>query len=150
MDIEEFEDLVDRLGEDLAAWPDHDRKAAEVLLRNSAEAREIISEATSLRMAFARRPTAPAPAGLADRIIVQATSLRPPQPQPQATVLSEWLALLGPQFPFSRPAVILYLCFAAGLALSLSPVAGRRTASQVEVPTLFQACCGQWSAARNE
>ena len=148
MDIEEFEDLVDRLGEDLAAWPDHDRRAAEVLLRHSAEAREIISEATSLRMAFTGRPTETAPAGLADRIIVRATSLRPPQPQ--ATMVSDWLALVGPQFLFSRPAVILSLCFTAGLALSLSPVAGRRTASHVEVPTLFQACCGQWSAARNE
>jgi len=32
MDVSEFEDLIDRLGEDMSHWPDGQRVAAEELL----------------------------------------------------------------------------------------------------------------------
>ena len=71
MDVSEFEDLIDRLGEDLTCWPDDRRPAAEALLASSSEARALHEEAKALRQILAAPPVR-APAGLADRIAVAA------------------------------------------------------------------------------
>lgn len=71
MNVAEFEDLVDRLGEDLSRWPDAQRLAATDLLTASAEARALHAEAEALRRALAPTPVR-APAGLADRIVAAA------------------------------------------------------------------------------
>ena len=68
MDVSEFEDLIDRLGEDMSRWPDGQRAAAEGLLASSRDARALLEEARMLRQALAR-PAARAPAGLVDRIV---------------------------------------------------------------------------------
>jgi hypothetical protein len=72
MDIEEFEDLLDRLGEDLSRWPTEKQRSASVLLAQSGEARELLREAVSLRSLLSKPPVR-APEGLADRIFVQAS-----------------------------------------------------------------------------
>jgi hypothetical protein len=72
MDIEEFEDLLDRLGEDLSRWPAEKQKSASVLLAQSGEARELLREAATLRSLLSKSPIR-APEGLADRIVVQAS-----------------------------------------------------------------------------
>ncbi|MBR0829973.1 hypothetical protein JQ596_31035 [Bradyrhizobium manausense] len=72
MDVTEFEDLIDRLGEDLSLWPDDRRLPAERLLAESAEAQSLLAEACELRAALAAPPVR-APAGLADRIVTAAT-----------------------------------------------------------------------------
>ncbi|MBR0717092.1 hypothetical protein [Bradyrhizobium liaoningense] len=72
MDVTEFEDLIDRLGEDLARWPDDRRLPAEQLLSRSTEAQALLAQARALREALAA-PPARAPAGLADRIVAAAT-----------------------------------------------------------------------------
>ena len=78
MDVTEFEDLIDRLGEDLTRWPEDRRLAAEVLLTDSSEARAVHDEAKALRRALAA-PPARAPAGLADRIVAAARAQKKPE-----------------------------------------------------------------------
>ena len=75
MDVGAFEDLIDRLGEDLSLWPDVQRVAALELLTSSAEARVLHDEARTLRQLLAS-PRVRAPAGLADRIVAAAGKLK--------------------------------------------------------------------------
>ena len=70
-----FEDLIDRLGEDLSRWPSDQRLAAEQLLATSAAARTLHEEARELRKALSG-PAVSAPAGLADRIAAAASRLK--------------------------------------------------------------------------
>lgn len=74
MDVATFEDLIDRLGEDLSRWPDDQRVAAVQLLASSAEARTLYEEAGAVRRALAAPPVR-APQGLADRIVTAAAKL---------------------------------------------------------------------------
>lgn len=76
LSVGEFSDLLDRLGCDLAHWPDAQRKAAEILLEQSPTAVEALAEAVALADSVkAGQPKAPA--GLADRIIAAAGSEKP-------------------------------------------------------------------------
>ncbi|WP_036790518.1 hypothetical protein [Pleomorphomonas koreensis] len=72
MDEAQFQDLVDRHGEDLRLWPAAVRADAEALLRQSDSARAILETAAALRTAFSAAPAARAPAGLKARIIALA------------------------------------------------------------------------------
>ena len=72
MDVNEFQDLIDRWGEDICRWPDPQRQAATELVTCSAEARTRLESARLLRQALST-PPALAPAGLADRIVIAAT-----------------------------------------------------------------------------
>jgi hypothetical protein len=74
MDVATFEDLIDRLGENLSRWPDDQRLAAEQLLASSAEARTLHEEAVAVRRALAAPPVR-APQGLVDRIVTAAAKL---------------------------------------------------------------------------
>ena len=74
MDITVFEDLIDRLGDDLSRWPDDQRRSAEAFLAASAEARALHAEAVAVRQALAAPPVR-APRGLADRIVAAAGKL---------------------------------------------------------------------------
>ena len=84
MNFEEFEDHLGRFGEDLMAWPPPAREAGIELLRNSAEAREIMEEAQALRRAMTAVAPVRAPAGLADRIVTAAVRARLPTHEPLA------------------------------------------------------------------
>jgi hypothetical protein len=70
MDIADFEDLIDRLGDDPSRWPDDQRREAEGLLAVSADAQSLLAEAKAVREALAAPVRAPA--GLADRIVAAA------------------------------------------------------------------------------
>jgi hypothetical protein len=85
MDVATFEDLIDRLGEDLSRWPDDWRLTAMQLLASSAEARSLYEEASTVRRALAAPPVR-APAGLVDRIIFAAAKLprEPAAPEGQS------------------------------------------------------------------
>jgi hypothetical protein len=85
MDVSEFEDLIDRLGEDLTRWPEDRRLAAEALLANSSEARALLEEAKALRAALAAPPVR-APAGLANRIVAAAASQKKAEQAAPASV----------------------------------------------------------------
>ena len=74
MDVTEFEELIDRLGEDLSLWPDDRRLPAEELLARSSAAQAVLEEARALRGALAAPPVR-APKGLADRIVAAAAKM---------------------------------------------------------------------------
>ncbi|MGY3534071.1 hypothetical protein [Bradyrhizobium sp. USDA 4452] len=74
MDVATFEDLIDRLGEDLSRWPDDQRLAAVQLLASSAEARSLYEQASAVRRALTAPPVR-APKGLVDRIVTAAAKL---------------------------------------------------------------------------
>jgi hypothetical protein len=74
---EELQDLVDRYGEDMAAWPNEFREPAEELIDECAEARDIIAQARSLR-AQLRKLGPKAPDCIVDRIIAIALDSDPP------------------------------------------------------------------------
>jgi hypothetical protein len=88
MDIAMFEDLIDRLGEDLSRWPSDQRLAAEQLLATSAAARSLHEEARVLRKALSGPPVS-APSGLADRIVIAAGRLKAEQATSQDEVAAE-------------------------------------------------------------
>lgn len=75
MDVTEFEELIDRLGEDLSLWPDDRRLLAEGLLAHSSAAQALLEEARALRRALAS-PAVRAPKGLADRIVAAAAKMK--------------------------------------------------------------------------
>jgi len=86
MNAKEFEDLIDRQGEDMSAWPAAQRQAAECLLATSPEAQAVLDEARALRAALAA-PAVRAPPGLAERISAAARRLKitaPPREQVSA------------------------------------------------------------------
>jgi len=66
--LEEFSDLLDRLGDVLADWPADYRVPAEGLLAQSEEARRLLAEAAELGNAL-RSSQPKAPSGLVDRIL---------------------------------------------------------------------------------
>ncbi|WP_375788744.1 hypothetical protein ACE10Z_15840 [Bradyrhizobium sp. Pha-3] len=74
MDVATFEDLIDRLGEDLSRWPDDQRLAAVQLLASSVEARTLYEQASAVRRALTAPPVR-APKGLVDRIVTAAAKL---------------------------------------------------------------------------
>ncbi|WP_347952038.1 hypothetical protein [Bradyrhizobium sp. CER78] len=98
MDVATFEDLIDRLGEDLSRWPDDQRLAAAQLLAASAEARTLHEQASAVRRALVAPPVR-APKGLADRIVTAAAKL-PREKLPQEKLPQEGL----PQAQASEPA----------------------------------------------
>ncbi|CCD97061.1 conserved hypothetical protein [Bradyrhizobium sp. ORS 375] len=74
MDVREFEDLVDRLGEDVSRWPAEQRQAADALLASSPEARRLIADARLVREALSSPPVR-APTGLTARILATASRM---------------------------------------------------------------------------
>lgn len=74
---QELQDIVDRFGEDPAAWPVLFRTPAQELIDDCAEAREIIEQAKQLR-AELRRLGPSAPRLFSDRIVALALELDPP------------------------------------------------------------------------
>ncbi len=69
MDIERFEDLVDRHGEDISQWPSAVRDEAETFVAATPAARECLRRARALRAAFASTPPIRAPRDLTARIM---------------------------------------------------------------------------------
>jgi hypothetical protein len=114
MNVVEFEDLLDRLGDDLSTWPLDRQNEARVLLAQSAEAKELLREARAMRVLLARPPVS-APAGLANRIMTQAARSPAVAKTPEKKPFIE--ALLGSFWPTS-PAwrmAFLSVCFAVGM-----------------------------------
>lgn len=82
MDVTEFEELIERLGEDLSLWPDDRRLPAEELLKHSSSAQAVLEEMRALRQALAAAPVR-APAGLADRIAAAAAKMKGATAEPR-------------------------------------------------------------------
>jgi hypothetical protein len=72
MKIGEFQDAIDRHGDDLATWPAGLRQPGLALLLASPAARRALDEARSLRSAFKSASPVKAPKSLIDRIVLGA------------------------------------------------------------------------------
>jgi hypothetical protein len=132
MNVVEFEDWLDRLGEDVSDWPEPQRQAALALLDDSAEARTLLEESVVLRRALAA-PKVRAPAGLADRIVIRATqSVAAPEPVQKASFRVRALEFLAQTF---RPLPALALCFFIGILVGVFNRSKDAEADQVDLPT---------------
>jgi hypothetical protein len=133
MDVAEFEDWLDRLGEDLSRWPDPQRQAAHTLLESSAEARALLEESVVLRDALAA-PKFRAPSGLADRIVAQAARMDP-APKPE----SELPGGAPPEVPSWNyrwlPAMALSICFLVGVGFGVFNRSKGIETNPVDLPT---------------
>jgi hypothetical protein len=72
MNLNEFQDLIDRWGQGISGWPDPQRQAAVDLVARSADARTLLEEAQMLRNLLSA-PRLHAPAELVHRILGAAT-----------------------------------------------------------------------------
>jgi hypothetical protein len=114
MNIVEFEDLLDRLGDDLSRWPAGQQQAASVLLAESSEARDLLHEAQALRGLLSPVPVR-APPGLADRIVNDAMKRSPPGIQSESvSIFGRAWNIVQANLSFGRLA-FLSACFVAGL-----------------------------------
>jgi hypothetical protein len=133
MDIAEFEDLLDRLGDDVSRWPESQRRAAEALVAESAEARALLAEAAMLRGALSSRPVR-APAGLADRIVARAVQ---PVPAPKVVDNVSAVARLSRVLSIGwKPlaAICLPLCFLFGILVGIVLEWEQVEANHVDLP----------------
>lgn len=73
----EFQELLDRLGSDIAAWPAAEQTAATSLLAASSDAQQRLATARQLDSALSATPAAPA--GLVDRIMAASGAKGPPK-----------------------------------------------------------------------
>jgi hypothetical protein len=131
MDVGTFEDLIDRLGEDLSLWPDAQRVAALELLASSAAARVLHDEARTLRQALAAPPVR-APAGLSDRIMAAAGKLKAESVAVPA--VAETTTESGPAEPSGKVLPVLLL------ALWLWPLLAMPTTAVCEDPDAARIC----------
>jgi hypothetical protein len=117
MNVTEFEDCLDRFGSDLSDWPGREREAGQALLAHSTEARYLLAESALLADALST-PAIRAPAGLADRIVLQAVKSKPITRPVVAVEKPTMWARLEDIFPLAlRPssALVLPAVFALGL-----------------------------------
>jgi hypothetical protein len=139
MDIREFEDCLDRFGDDFSQWPVAERSAGQVLLASSSEARDLWDEAASLRQAL-EAPLERAPAGLADRIVLQAKQSAAVKTPRRTGVVEKPLvwARLANIFPLSlRPstAFVLPVCFVVGILFGFFSSPEKVDGTQLDLPS---------------
>ncbi|MGU9982421.1 hypothetical protein ACJ4V0_20500 [Phreatobacter sp. HK31-P] len=76
----DFQDALDRFGDDLSRWPAAERVLGEAMLRDDPTARRLIEDARLLKSLITTTSTIRAPAGLADRIVSLARETAPALP----------------------------------------------------------------------
>jgi hypothetical protein len=139
MDIREFEDCLDRFGDDFSQWPAPERAAGQTLLASSSDARDLWEEAASLRQAL-EAPLVRAPAGLADRIVLQATGSAAVNMSRRAVVVEKptvW-ARLANIFPLTlrpSPAFLLPVCFVVGILFGFFSSPEKVDGTQLDLPS---------------
>lgn len=150
MNIDQFQDLVDRFGEFPADWPVEFRAEAVRLLAASPEAQDIVAEAAKLRDMFQSDALEKAPAGLSDRIFASAaisehwrpSSVRRMPVMATGTVLPSAAPGIGRPFGVPKEWRPSYFMFAGlfviglglGLGLGLAPV---KTDGHIDFATMF-------------
>ena len=97
MTAAEFQDLLERFGEDLSGWPVPLRDEALSLVKRDPQARAALKEAEALRNAILDVPPIKAPAGLAGRIAAMAETL--PQDLPAQDLPAQDLPAQDLQVP---------------------------------------------------
>ena len=76
LSVDQFIDLLDRLGADLTHWPSPQREAAEALIASSDDAATAFAQAVNLDRSL-KAASPKAPKELADRIVAKAGSEPP-------------------------------------------------------------------------
>ena len=80
MDIEIFEHRMNEFGSDINKWPDHSlRKAAETLIENSQQARDLLNQEKTIERLLTRAMFVPEPHGLSQRILNKIEPLELPR-----------------------------------------------------------------------
>jgi hypothetical protein len=136
MKVADFEDLLERLGDDMSAWPAPLQRSAADLLRSSDEARLLLEEARRLRRALCAPPVR-APAGLTDRIMLSIPrtdpepAARPAPPLRPRNSAPAWLLL--PR----APGLILAVCFLIGIFVGLYPSLLPDPSSRIDFPSFL-------------
>jgi hypothetical protein len=150
MDIEQFQDLVDRFGEFPADWPVEFRAEAVRFLAGSPEAQDIVAEAAQLRDMFHSDIVKKAPAGLSDRIFASAARSEHWRPSSARRMP---LTAIGTVLPSAAPgigrpfvalkewrpsyfmlATLFVIGLGLGLGLGLVPV---KTSGHIDFATMF-------------
>jgi hypothetical protein len=136
MNVADFEDLLDRLGDDLSAWPAPQQQSAADLLRSSDQARLVLDEARRLRRALSAPPVR-ASAGLTDRIM-QAVALADPKPAATPAQFSRpWNGGLAFLLSPRSPGLILAVCFLVGIFVGLYPSLLPDQSSRIDFPSFL-------------
>jgi hypothetical protein len=133
MNVADFEDLLDRLGDDMSTWPAPQQQCAADLLRSSDEARLVLDEARRLRRALSAAPIR-ASAGLTDRIMQAVPPAVPRSVVTPAHLSHRWYGV--PAFLASprSPGLILAVCFLIGIFAGLYPSLLPDKASRTDFP----------------
>lgn len=143
LSLQDFEDLLDRWGDDVASWPQPARLDAQALMAQDPRAVTLLAEVRRMRELLATPPAPRARPELAARILAAAAASpqSPPQPRiaepdpPRLVGLVVWL----PRF-WLQPVLVLPLCFALGLLFGIHSVSERTTIlSSDELPAFFLA-----------
>jgi hypothetical protein len=136
MNVADFEDLLDRLGDDMSVWPAPQQQSAADLLRSSDEARRVLDEARRLRRALSAAPIR-ARAGLTDRIM-QAVPETAPKPAAMPVQLSRgWHVRLAFLASPRSPGLILAVCFLIGIFAGIYPSLLPDEASRPDFPSFL-------------
>jgi hypothetical protein len=136
MNVADFEDLLDRLGDDMSTWPARQQQSAADLLRSSEQARLVLDEARRLRRALSAPPVR-ARAGLADRIM-QAVPQADPRPATTPARLSRpWNSGLAFLVSPRSPGLILAVCFLIGIFVGLYPSLLPDQSSRIDFPSFL-------------
>jgi hypothetical protein len=134
MNVAEFEDLLDRLGDDLSTWPAPQQQAAGILLRASDEARLALDQAKRLRRALSAPPIR-ARAGLVDQIMQGALAVPAPAAIPTRSS-RRWISRLA-SMSLRSPGFILAVCFLIGIFVGLYPSLLPDDSSQIDFPSFL-------------
>jgi hypothetical protein len=132
MNVADFEDLLDRLGDDMSTWPAPQRQSAADLLRSSDQAGLLLDEARRLRRALSAAPVR-ATAGLTDRILRAV----PAVPKPAVTPIRlsrRWNGSLAFLVSPRSPGLILAVCFLIGIFVGLFPSLLPDQSSRIDFP----------------
>jgi len=133
MNVADFEDLLDRLGDDMSTWPAPQQQSAATLLRSSDEARRTLDEARRLRRALSAAPIR-ARAGLTDRIMQGIPGAVSKPAVAPAHFARGWNSRLAFLVSPRSPGLILAVCFLIGIFVGIYPSLLPDEPSRVDFP----------------
>lgn len=136
MNVADFEDLLNRLGDDMSTWPAQQQQSAANLLRSSDEARLVLDESRRLRRALSTTPIQ-ARAGLTDRIMQAVPQAVPKPALMPAHILGNWYSGLAVLASPRSPGLILAVCFLIGIFAGLYPSLLPDEASRTDFPSFL-------------
>jgi hypothetical protein len=136
MNVADFEDLLDRLGDDMSTWPAPLQQSAADLLRSSDPARLLLEEAKRLRQALSAPPVR-ATAGLTDRIMLSIPRTDPVPAARPAQRSRPWYIALAFLVSPRAAKLVLAVCFLIGIFVGLYPSLLPGQSSRIDFPSFL-------------